>query len=74
MEDTGTNSIPSCETPPRIQCSTLGASAQERHGPAGVRPVDGHKDDHRDGAPLLQRQAERAEVFQLGEKKSPARP
>lgn len=34
--------------------------ALERHWSVGANPEEGHEDDHRDGAPLLQTQAERA--------------
>ena len=38
---------------------------QERHGAAGVLPEEGHKNDPRDGTPLLLRQAERAGAVQM---------
>ena len=31
----------------------LEPSAQERHGPVGAGPNEGHKNDQRDGTPLL---------------------
>ena len=31
----------------------LEPSAQDRHGPVGVGPEEGHKNDQRDGVPLL---------------------
>ena len=45
--------------------------AQERFRAVGV---GGYEDDQRAGAPLLQRQAEGAELDQSGEEKAPGRP
>ncbi|GAB0177004.1 cAMP-dependent protein kinase inhibitor alpha [Grus japonensis] len=47
--------LPLCsgETPPGVLCSALGPSAQERHGPVGAGPEEGHKNDQKDGTPLL---------------------
>ena len=45
------------------------SSVQERCGPAGVHPEEGHKNDPRDGTPLLRGQAERAGAVQPGEQK-----
>jgi len=44
---------------------------QERHGPVGVCPEEGHKNDSRDGTPLLHGQAERAWAVQSGKEKAP---
>ncbi|PKU39393.1 rna-directed dna polymerase from mobile element jockey- hypothetical protein [Limosa lapponica baueri] len=41
------------ETPPELLCPALESSAQERHGPVGVGPEEGHKNNQQDGAPLL---------------------
>lgn len=46
------------------------SSVQERHGPAGAHPEDGHKNDPRGGKPLLQGQTERAGAVQPGEGKA----
>ena len=37
-------------------------SIQERHGPVGAGPEEGHKTDQRAGTPLLSRKAEGAGV------------
>ncbi|GAB0208161.1 cAMP-dependent protein kinase inhibitor alpha [Grus japonensis] len=39
--------------PPGVFCATPEPSAQERHGPVGAGPEEGHKDDQRAGTPLL---------------------
>ncbi|KAK4828047.1 hypothetical protein QYF61_023085 [Mycteria americana] len=41
------------ETPPGALPPALEPSAQERHGPVGAGPDEGHKNDLRAGAPLL---------------------
>jgi len=41
------------ETPPGVLRSALESSAQERHGPVGAGPEEGHKDAHRAVTPLL---------------------
>ena len=46
------------------------SSVQERHRPVGAHPEEGHKNDPRDGTPLLQGQAERAGAVQHGEEKA----
>jgi len=52
----GGDSVPllrSGETPPGVLHPALEPSAQGRHCPAGVGPEKGHKNDQRDGTPLL---------------------
>jgi len=41
------------QTPSVVLHPPLEPSAQERHGPAGVGPEEGHKNDPRAGVPLL---------------------
>ncbi|KAJ7396423.1 hypothetical protein BTVI_145404 [Pitangus sulphuratus] len=62
------------EAPSEVLHPGLGSSAEERHQPIRVDPEEGHKDDQKDGAPLLQRKAERGGVVQHGEKKTSGRP
>ena len=62
------------EASPGVLRSDVKSSVQERHGPVRVHPEEGHKNDLRDGTPLLQRQAERAGTVQPGEEKGPGRP
>jgi len=47
--------LPLCsgETPPRILHPALEPSAQERHGPVGGDPKEGHKNNQRDGTTVL---------------------
>jgi len=47
---------------------------QERHGPVGAGPEEGHKNDQRDGTPLLQGEAERVGAVRPGEEKAPGTP
>ncbi|KAJ7401879.1 rna-directed dna polymerase from mobile element jockey-like [Pitangus sulphuratus] len=64
--------LPLCsgETPPRLLHLALGSSTQEGHWPVRVSPEEGHQDDQRDGAPLLQRKAERIGFIQTGKEKA----
>ena len=55
------------EASPGVLHLDVESSVQERHGPVGVHPEEGHKSDPRDGTPLLQGQAERAGAVQPGE-------
>ncbi|KAK4832265.1 hypothetical protein QYF61_021664 [Mycteria americana] len=62
------------ETPPGVLHPALESSVQERHGPVGVGLEEGHKNDQRDGTPLLCGKAERVGVSQSGEEKAPGTP
>ena len=46
-------------------------SSVQETTPVGVCPEEGHKNDPRDGTPLLQGQAERAGAVHPGEEKAP---
>jgi len=48
----------------------VASSVQERHGAVGAHPEEGHKNDPKDGTPLLQGGAERAGSVQPGEEKA----
>jgi len=49
----GESLLCSGETSPGDLHPALEPSAQGRHGPVGVEPEKGHKNDQRDGTPLL---------------------
>jgi len=49
-------------------------SVQERYGPAGVHPEEGHRSNPGDGMLLLRGQAERSGAVQPGEEKALGRP
>jgi len=68
--------LPLCsgETPCGVLRPPLKPSAQERHRPVGAGPEKGHKNDQRDGTPLLGGKAERGGAIQPGEEKPPGRP
>ena len=48
-------SLPLCsgETSPGVLHPDVESSVQERHGPVGACPEEGHKNDPRDGKPLM---------------------
>jgi len=58
------------EPSPGILCPDVETSAQKRRGPVRVCPEEGHKNDPRDGTPLLLGQSERAGAVQHGEEKA----
>jgi len=41
------------ESPSAVLCAALKPSAQDRHGPVGAGPEEGHKPGQRDGTALL---------------------
>lgn len=47
----------------------LEAPVKERHGTYGIDPEEGHKNNHKAGAPLLREQAEEAGFVQSGEER-----
>lgn len=51
-----------CEAPSGVQCLGLRPPAQEKCGAVGVGPQGGHKNDHRAGALILLKQAERVGI------------
>jgi len=61
------------ETSPGVLCPALEPSVQERHGPSGVGPNEGQKNNQRAGAPLLWGKTERVGAVQPGEEKAPGR-
>ena len=63
-----------CEASLGVLHLDVESSVQERHGPVGAHPEEGHKNDPRDGTPILLGQAERAGAVQPGEEKALGRP
>ena len=57
-----------------VLCPALASTVEERHGPIGAGPEEGHKNNQRDGTPLLRRKAERVGIIQPREEKSPGSP
>ena len=53
------------EIPPGVLLPALEPSAQERHGPVGAIPKEGHNNDLRAGTPLLWGKAEGVGLFSL---------
>jgi len=68
--------LPLCsgETSPGVLRPVLECPAQEGHGPVGVEPEEGHKNDQRAGVPLLWGKAERVWAVQPGEEKAVGTP
>ena len=60
-----------CDRKLRVLCPDLRLPARESHRTVGVDPEEGHGDDLKAGAPLLQRQAEGDGLVQPGEEKAP---
>ena len=62
------------ETSPGVLHPALEPSAQERHGPVGVGPEEGHKNGQQDETPLLWEKAQWAGAIQSAEEKAAGRP
>mgnify|MGYP001860403718 FL=1 len=58
------------EASPGILHPDVESSVQERRGPVGVHPEESHKNDPKDGTPLLQEQAERARAVKPEKEKT----
>ena len=58
------------EVSPGVLHPDVESSAQERHGSVGVCPNEGHRNDPREGTPLIRGQAGRAGAVQPGEEKA----
>ena len=56
---------------PGVLCPDGESSVQERYRPVGEHPEECHRDDVRDGTPLLWGQTERTEAVQPGQEKVP---
>ena len=54
-----------------VQHPSVESSVQKRHGPIGVHPEEGHKNNARNETPLLREQAEKAGAVQPGKEKAP---
>ena len=62
------------ETSCRVLHPDVEPSVQGRHRPVGAHPEEGHRNDPRDGMPLLRGQAERAGAVQHGQEVAPEKP
>ena len=59
------------EASPGVLRPDVESSVQEKHVALEACPEEGHKNELRDGTPLLRGQAERAGAVQPGEEKAP---